>query len=188
MAVPVLAVAAVVGAGLQIYNQLNAASAQAEAQQREAALKNAQADELEQRQAYNEELMRKHEAYSEHHVFNDNGGNAGSLGGIMQLREDLRTNIETSRREASWKARMLRMGGEADMALASDIENAKWWQAAGTAFQTAGNFYSPIAAGKKPSTDTKDLPGVGGGSYSGYSDGPILGAGPVRQSNLPPGY
>ncbi len=156
----ILGIIAAAGLAVQVYGQINSANAQANAQQREAAMKERQAQELESRQAINERLMMDKEAQAELSVGNDNGSQRTSLGGILSMRRDLRANLETSHREATWKAEMLRLGGAADMSLASDIQTAGVISGVGTALTGSARIYSSAKAGSKPSTDTKDLAGA----------------------------
>jgi hypothetical protein len=158
------AAAVIIGTGIQIYSQMQSAEKQAAAQRREAAMKNAQAQELETRQAINEQIMSDREKSSELYAGIDNGTTRGTLGGIMRLRQDLFKNIDTSRREAQWKAAMLRSGADADQKLSSDIIATGQLQATGTALTAAGNTYSTLSAGSRPSSDTRDLPTI----QSGY--------------------
>lgn len=182
---------AAVGAAMQLYSQVQASEAKSEAQRREAELKNMQADELAQRQLINEQVMRSKEARTELYAGSDGGSGNTGLGTIMQLRQDLRQNIDITRRESDWKIRMLHMGANADTQLAGDIQQAGMWGAIGGALSFAGQAYSPMKAGSAPSGDTKDLPGLGDASTgTGYSNSgaPILGGGAARQPILPPGY
>jgi len=154
--------AMVIGAGVQIYGQMSAARSQAEAQEREAALKGMQAQELLQRQFINEQLMKDKSQFAEKFAGHYTGleGYGGRVSGIMRLRKDLEQNLMTSRREAEWKAKMLRLGGEADLKLSSDIQAAGDISAISTGIQLGGRAAYSYSNAKAPSPDVKDLPGV----------------------------
>lgn len=154
----VAAAAAIIGAGVQIYGQMSAASDQADAQEKEAKLKGLQADELLQREQINEQVMREREQVSELYTGSDSGTQDSGLGAKLRLQRDLAQNIATSSRESEWKAQMLRMGGEADTRLASDIHQAAGYTAAGTAIGAAGKAAS-FNYDAIPSTKTTSLPG-----------------------------
>lgn len=153
----VAAGAAIVGAGVQIYGQLKAASAQADAQEREAELKMFQADELMRRQAINEQVMRDNVAEAELATGGDSGVEDTGLGARMRLRKTLAQNLQNSRREAEWKARMLGMGAEADLRLASDALAAGGISAIGTGIRGAGAFANYYDNAGPPDSTTKEL-------------------------------
>lgn len=163
MPVALIALAAI-GTAATIYGQISAANAQAEAQQREIELKKIQANEMLERQAINEQIMRDKEAWLENHAGSDNGTSGSSLVGIMRYRKDLAQNIATSRREAEFKAGMLKMGAEADAKLASDTMTAGYISGAGTLLTGAANVGYQYSQAKSPSAPPSNkvasLPGV----------------------------
>lgn len=159
MAAPiVLGAAALAGTAISTYGSIKSASDQAAAQEREAALKNLQANELEQRQAINERIMQDKELEFESSTGSDRGG--GSLGQIMAMRKNLFTNLETSRREANWKVRMLRMGAASDLNLSSDAQAAGYITGAGTILTGAQQAYTNIRSALPPSANVASLPKV----------------------------
>jgi hypothetical protein len=58
-------------------------------------------------------------------------------------------NIANSRREAEFKAQMLRAGADIDSQLASDSITAAWIGAGGTAISSGANIYSAYNKYKK---------------------------------------
>lgn len=151
--------AAVIGTGVAIYGQVKAASAQADAQRKEAEIKSFQSEELMSRQLLNETVMRENYAEAELATGSDNGVEDNGLGQRMKLRKQLSQNIAMSRREAEWKAKMLRMGAQADMQLSSDIMVAGTTSAIGTGISAAGKIGS-YDYDSRPSSKTKSLRGV----------------------------
>jgi hypothetical protein len=109
--VPFLLGAAVVGTAISMYGEYESAQAKAEAAQRKAALKRVEATELLQREQINENVMREQAMYAEGDRVSQAGssGVEGSwFGGMVRMRRDLQFNLETSRREANFKAYLLR--------------------------------------------------------------------------------
>lgn len=159
MALPLLLVGATVaGAGLSIYGQIRAAQAQEEAARRDAELKEMQATELLDRQAINERAMLEasEDAQSNFMSAFASSGAEGGIGGVVQIHRRTLDAISNSRREAQFKAKMLRMGAQIEMSLASDKATAGYITGAGTALGTIGS----LAGAFKGPGDAKSLPGV----------------------------
>lgn len=156
-------VAALGGVGLSAGSQIDAASAKSNAAQREAGLLNLQARELLEREAINEEIMRQQSELQQ----KDYGAAAAAtglggegIGGIVRMRANLETTIANSRRDAEFKARMLRAGAEIQGNLASDIYTSGLIGAGGTILTGVGNYAGYAASYGKPSSTTQDLPKV----------------------------
>lgn len=159
--------AAVIGTGVAIYGQVKAASAQADAQRKEADIKGLQSEELMSRQLLNEGIMRDKFEEADLATGSDNGVEDNGLGQRMRLRKQLSQNIAMSRREAEWKAKMLRMGADADMQLSSDIIAAGGISALGSGIQGAGRAYNAWPDSRPPRDTTLDLPKVSSSKNKG---------------------
>lgn len=147
------------GTGANVYGNVKAAGAQASAAEKNAALKNAQADELISRQAINERILRERseENAASYAGAAGLGESGGGIGGVMKIKADLEETILNSRREADFKAKMLRAGAEIDTQLSSDITDAAWITGAGTVLGTGANIYNMM---KPPSTTVVQLPQI----------------------------
>lgn len=142
--------------------QVTGAAEKAEAAKQNAALKDLQANELLARQAINEQIMRDQsektqDAYAS--AFASTGREGGGISGVLQIMRDTEQNISLSRREATFKAQILRTGAEQDMKLSSDIMTAGFLSGAGTLLTGAGTAYDRIDRYKAPG-EPKNLPGV----------------------------
>lgn len=150
-----LGVASVVGTGLNIYGGLSAASAQAEAAKKNAALKNQQADELLYREAINEQNMQE---AGEEIISRSNakfsGFADGNIGATLKARQKLLDNISYARREADFKSKQLRAGAEMDLTLSSDLATAGMFKTAGTVLSSAGDYARDWGLYKAPSKTT----------------------------------
>jgi hypothetical protein len=152
--------AAVVGTAISMYGEYQDAQSKAEAEERQAALKRIQAQELMQREQINENVMREQEMYAEGDrvsLAGSQGTEGGWFGGMVRMRRDLQFNLETSRREANFKSYLLNQGAEIDDKLASDTRTAGYISMAGTAVSGAGKVYT---AADKPSDKAASLPTV----------------------------
>lgn len=154
MAAAVLAGAAVAGAGLQIYGTVKGASAQAQAARQNAAIKAAQAQEIQDREIINEDIINKQSVRSQLAYESAAAGtgfsNAG-LGGVLRLRQDLATTLSNVRRDADFKASMLRAGADIDTNLASDAVTASYIASSGTVLTTGANIYNQYKKGSSQS-------------------------------------
>jgi hypothetical protein len=151
-------VLAIAGGASSAYAGYAQGQAQAKAKEQDAALKRAQADELMDRFQRNETLMRARnvklvkgaEAYS-------GGRGAGSQDtalAISEFRTELEGSVQDARREAEFKARMLRQGADMDVELASDIVTGSYWKAGSSILSSGYDIYSTLKPAK---TQTKDL-------------------------------
>lgn len=143
-----LAAAAVGGTALNVYGNISGANAQEEAAQRNAALKREQADELLDRQIINERIMRRAAEKAERGYvasFASTGRGGGGVGGVLQIKEELEENIANTRRDAEFKAKMLRAGADIETSLASDAVSAAWISGAGTILTTGAQAYGMIS-------------------------------------------
>lgn len=134
-AVPLIA--AGIGAGLQVYGQVKGASDRAEAAQAEAVLKNQQADELLSRELINEDVMRRQAGFEELHTT--------QLGQVLAIHGNLKEGLRNSRRDAEFKARMLRSGADIDTKLASDLVSSSYIGAGGTLLGLGTQVYDRFA-------------------------------------------
>lgn len=152
---------AVAGSGLTIWGQVSAANAQEEAARKNAELKAVQAEELLARQAINEQIMRDKAEESGllyGASFASTGREGAGVGGILRIRRDAEEAISLSRRDAEFKARMLRAGADVELSLASDAVSASWISGAGTLLTTGAQAYNTF---RKPSSTPQSLPKVG---------------------------
>jgi hypothetical protein len=158
-----LEIMAAAGLATSVYGQIKSGADRAGAQEYQAALKNIQANELLEREAINEQIMReKAELMSLDYgaAFAASGREGAGLGGILKIHKNVEDSIANSRRDAEFKARMLRAGAEIDTKLASDLVSASYVGAGGTILTGVAKAYD-IYAG--PSSKTRSLPGVKGG-------------------------
>jgi hypothetical protein len=154
----VMAGVAVAGTAVQMYGEYEAAQSKAESEARQAAMKRQQADEVQARQTINEGVMREQEYHSEGDYVTKVGGHGveGSwFGGMMRMRQDLAYNIAATRREADFKAQMLREGADVNTQLASDSKTAGYLGIGASLITGAGKAYT---AANKPSGIAQDLP------------------------------
>ncbi len=141
-----------VGAGLGIIAGLFAASAQADAAEREAQMNEMRANELLERQKINEGIMYKQSGVAQHEfgaAFAATGKAGGGIGGQLTIKRNFEESIINSRRAAEFQANMIRMGAEGSRQAASDARTAGWIGAAGTALNAAGTYYRGFGQKKK---------------------------------------
>lgn len=150
---------ALLGAGVNAYGQVSAAQSQEEAQIKAAELKREQAKELLSRQSTNEGIMRERLTRTMKDINNlvDSGSSTGTVVAIAEYQRDAEAAILDSRREAEFKARMLREGADIETDLASDLVTGAYFSGAGTILTGAYKAYDIF---KPASPKTKDLPGV----------------------------
>jgi hypothetical protein len=157
---PVLIGMAIAGGTANAAGQVSAAKSQAEAAQKDAAIKNMQADELLSRQQINEQIMREQADRLElgyGSLAADTGGAGTGIGGVLKIRQDVEQNISNSRRDAEFKAKMLRAGAAVETSLASDGVTASYLGAGGSILGGAASAYKLYSG---PSRAT-DLPKTG---------------------------
>lgn len=155
-----LAAAALAGAGLSLYGAISGANAQADAAGKDAALKNAQADELLQRQAINEAIIRdqaQKAGLGFGASFSATGREGGGIGGILQINKNAQDEIMNTRRDAEFKANMLRSGANIETDLASSGVTAAWISGVGGLLSTGAATYNAMSP---PSSKAPSLPGV----------------------------
>lgn len=164
----VLAGMALAGTALSVYGQMKEAKSKAEAAERDAYLKGLQADEMMERQAINEDIMREQNerAGLQYQArFAGTGREGGGIGGILEMRRVLNRNIELSRRDAQFKASMLRAGAESDQKLASDFMTSGYITGAGTALTGATRAYGVYHDYGPASTNSKGMDWGAGTDY-----------------------
>lgn len=138
---------AAVGTGTQIYGQISAASAQAEAQKKDAEFKNIQANELLAREALNEiEIRRQGELTTARYssAAAASGFETSGIGGQLDILDNVERMITNSNREARFKADMLRLGANVQTDLASDMVTSSYLTGAGTAIKTGASMYNAL--------------------------------------------
>lgn len=148
---------AVLGSGTQVAGNVMAANAKADATARSGSLKRQQADELMSRQVINERIMRERAEISAGTYAGASGlgESGGGIGGVLQIHADLEESIINTRREAEFKAKMLRAGADIDNDLASDGVSAAWISGAGTVLSGGANIYNIM---RPPSSKPTELP------------------------------
>lgn len=151
-----LAIISVIGTGVQLIGGILSAASQSEASEANAQNKRAQAAELLDRQAINEQLMRDQgkataRMYASRAAYSK--GEGAGIGGVLKIHSDVESNIMNSRRDAEFKAKMLRAGADIDSDLASDIYTAGVLTSVGGVMQGAGSAYSLYQKYSQPSAD-----------------------------------
>lgn len=162
-----LLIAAAVGTAAQTGGQLAAAGNAKDAAEANANMKHMQADELLARQEINEGILREQSDRAQHGFvasFASTGREGAGLGGVLQMKRDLEENILLSRRDAEFKAKMLRMGADIELDLASDSMTAAWITGAGTILTTGARAWNTM---RGPSSSPQSLPEVGDGVANG---------------------
>lgn len=155
------AAAAVIGAGAAIYGQISAAGAEADAKKRNADFKRFQAQELLEREVLNEEAIASNASDLQLRYGASSaatGFSATGIGGMLKMAQNTNQFLSNARRDAEFKASMLRAGADIETNLASDIATASYITGAGTALLTAGQFAN---ARYQPPSQTAKLPQVG---------------------------
>lgn len=139
-----LPIIAAVGTGMEIYGQISAASAQADAARRNAALKQQQASELLARETINESMIQQQSG-----IISSRYGSAAAAQGIegagiagqLAILNNTQITIANSRREADFKAQMLRQGADIENKLASDVLSASYIKTGGTLLTSGMGAY-----------------------------------------------
>lgn len=134
----------------------------AEALKKEAGLKNLQADELLSRQAINEEAIREQGerlALGYGASFASTGRDGGGIGGMLRIKKDIEDNISNNRREAEFKAKMLRAGADVDLSLSSDSITSGLLTGTGTLLGGIGSLYKQYRDYDAGPSKPKPLPG-----------------------------
>lgn len=170
-------ITAAIGIGMQAYGTVSAASAQADASQKSADLKNQQANELMAREGINEGIMRTQFARSVDSFqagFASTGREGAGISGVLRMQTDFQTTIANSARDAAFKAYMLHQGADIDMTLASDTATAGYLKMGGGILGAAAEAYGRGTQYKAPSTTTElstvaAESGGGGGGPSYYT-------------------
>jgi len=138
------AAVAIAGTALNIYGQISGAAARKGAAEKDAYHKRLQADELLSRQAINEQIIREQSEkaglrYGS--AFASTGREGAGIGGILEIKEAAEESIKNSRRDAEFKASMLRIGADIDTQLASDMMTAGYFSAGGTLLSSGADIY-----------------------------------------------
>ena len=145
-------------AAITPYATIKAGQDKAEAQEQEAYLKMLQADELEAREAINEQaILENSERIQLEYgaAVASTGFAGGGIGGILRIKRDTEQAISNARRDASFKAMMLRRGADIELNLASDTMAASYITGAGTLLSFAGNAYASKDLHRGPSKNDK---------------------------------
>lgn len=138
-------------------SQIAGGAARRAASEADAAAKNRQADELLAREGINEQLMLDQSFQAEQNygsAFAMTGKEGGGIGGMLTIHKNTLASIANARRDAEFKASMLRAGAEVDTKLASDLQTAGVISGAGTIISGAADLgwkYSQY--GKKQSSN-----------------------------------
>jgi uncharacterized protein HemX len=140
----VLPIVAVAGLGVSVYGQIKAAQDEAQARREKAANEEAQAVELMSREDVNESRMMDQERQQELNFGSRAaaaGGEGTTLGGMLELHRQSEQAISFARRDAEFKAKMIRAGAQIDTNLASDAITAGTIGAAGSLLTGAAKAY-----------------------------------------------
>lgn len=153
-----------VGAGaVSAYGQIKAGYDKAKADEVNASIKRQQADELLSREAINEQIMSEQAQMQAHQygaAFAATGREGAGIGGKLRIMSDLQRSIANSKRDAEFKASLLRQGADSDMSLASDAKAAGFISGFGTLLSSGVQAYALHDKYGAPSANTNDLPGV----------------------------
>lgn len=153
------AAGAVIGFGIGLFGELSKASDEQELEQRKAQMAEMQARELEARELLNEEQMLRASDITGARVASSlaSGGRAGgAVGTLLEIDRQTRVQIEMNRRDTEFKAKMLRLGADANQFVADSYGRAATWNILGMGAQTLGTVSrSGIFKGS-----TTDLPKV----------------------------
>lgn len=152
-----LEIAMAASAAIGAYSSISSAVSQSNAHKKNADLKRLQADELLERQLINERTMREESelAQSAHITSFSASGRSGGIGGVIRMKEQLEHNLAISRRDANFKADMLRRGADIDTRIASDAMVAGVLGGVGSLTTGAANIYSVQSQYGKPKKQTK---------------------------------
>lgn len=154
-----------IAAGAQAYGMIDSANQANEAKQKELELKRQQAAEIDARQAINEEILsrqgQQHIAQTE--SSGNKYGNTGP-GFHLEAMHNLQEAILLSRRDADFKARMLRAGIGVESQISSDQVNASYIRSGGAILGGFSQAYGNTSRYGAPS-DPKSL----GSYYAGDS-------------------
>lgn len=162
MPLPVLAAIAVTSTVISAYGSIQESEARAEQARREAALKRMQADEVLDRAEINAGLMdRQGKRLISSQVASFGASNvslgASQYGLLSETERNVDEQIQLMRRDAEFRAKMLREGASSADVLAGQIQSAGYWSAAGTLLGGGSKaFYASGAFDKKPKTPTID--------------------------------
>lgn len=157
MAFPILGAVTVLGAAFEIGGTISEAKARQRAARQNAAIKQMQARELLYRQRMNEDTMKEAaERATLIEVARATGG-GGGLRGVLEIKKDLDRRIMMTNREARYKAKMLEMGADIDLQLASDIGTASFFDVGSTILTQGPRAYNQFFPGPGKS---KGLPEV----------------------------
>lgn len=125
------------GLGLAAYGMISGAAAQADAEERDAALKRLQADEVIRRMYVKEEEMRKYGIELEGQQSSAISASGFDYqGSPLLLMETTKKNVEREilemQRDAMFRADQLRKGADISMDISGSTSTAGWIQAGGT--------------------------------------------------------
>jgi hypothetical protein len=147
------------GAMMQAGSSVSAGMSQADAAERNAYFKRLQAQELLERQKINEEIM-KEQAEEAKHIYGSGSATSGlagtGLGGKLKIHQRLQETLINTRREAEFKAKMLRAGADIETELASDMRSGAWLTGFGSLLGTGASIYRMERGPSSP----KSLPEV----------------------------
>lgn len=156
MAAPLIALAVASGA-VAAYASIQESEARAEQARREASLKRLQAEETLARMEINTDLMKRQgkrlegSQVAQFGAFNVSIGAAG-YGLLSETQRTVQEQIDLMRRDARFRAEMLRQGAKSSDVLAQDITNAGYWNAFGSLLG-AGSRAAAVSGGtSKPAT------------------------------------
>jgi len=147
----ILGATAAVGTGVQIAGQLSEALARKEYAREQARIANLQATELLERQVINEGILRERGEELITRIGGSTSGLATSgVGQILKVKQDIEQNILLSRRDAEFKAQMIREGAEAQMELESDRFTGSILTGVGTGIVGGVGLYNQLKPSRKP--------------------------------------
>lgn len=158
------AITSAIGAGMD-------ASSKADAAVKDAQLKNSQAGELLSREQVNEGIIQQQSELAQGQygaAFASTGREGAGIGGILRMRANTALTISNARRDAEFKASMLRQGANIATNLASDELTAGYITGSGTlltsGLKIANSMGAFDSAQNKQLAKVDPITGVNGGT------------------------
>lgn len=170
---PILIGAAVAGTGVSIFGNISAAEQQKKLAERDALLREAQAQELIERESINENALAEQGELTALHYGSGaaaSGVEGSGIGGQLRIYQNTVQTISNQRRSAEFQARMIRAGADLEREQAGNAVSSAYIQGAGSLL-TAGAQLGYTYA--KPTKGTALASTSSGSSfYSGQYEGP----------------
>lgn len=146
----VAAAVAIVGAGIAVYSEIEKGEQQAKAAERDARIKDIQAQELEFRLSRNIELVEQnYEVVRDQTILATRGQ---SLDVLTKLHTNTRATLERMQREGAFQARMIREGALSSSILAGEYRDAGTAGAIGAGLGGVAGASNAVGSSSRPSS------------------------------------